>query len=129
MYAHGAPAKLAAIVDWEMATVGDPLLDLGWVIQGWPKDGEEQSNAGYVPMEGMPSRTELLEYYTDVSGRPTDEIAYYEILAGFKLAIVLEGQYSRLKGGQLDNPKIEAFGAIVPDLLSKAAELTHTTRI
>ncbi len=129
MFAHGAPAKLAAIVDWEMTTIGDPLLDLGWVIQGWPTEGEDPSSAGYVPMEGMPTRTELLEHYTDVSGRPTDEIVYYEILAGFKLAIVLEGQYSRLKHGQLDNPKIEAFGAIVPGLLSKAAELAKTATL
>jgi aminoglycoside phosphotransferase (APT) family kinase protein len=127
MFAHGAPARLAAIVDWEMATVGDPLLDLGWVVQGWPREGDDPSTSGYVPMEGMPSRTELLEYYTDVSGRATDEIEYYEILAGFKLAIVLEGQYSRFRHGNLDNPKIEAFGAIVPDLLQKAAALAQSS--
>jgi aminoglycoside phosphotransferase (APT) family kinase protein len=109
-----------------MATVGDPLLDLGWVVQGWPREGDDHSKSGYVPMEGMPSRTELLEYYTEVSGRPTDEIEYYEILAGFKLAIVLEGQYSRFTHGSLDNPKIEAFGAIVPDLLQKAAALARS---
>jgi aminoglycoside phosphotransferase (APT) family kinase protein len=121
MYQHGAPARLAAIVDWEMATVGDPLLDLGWVIQGWPEEGADMSGAGYVPMEGMPQRSELLAHYADVSGRPTTEIAYYEILAGFKLAIVLEGQYSRFKSGKLDNPKIEAFGDIVPGLMLNAA--------
>jgi aminoglycoside phosphotransferase (APT) family kinase protein len=124
MFAHGAPARLAAIVDWEMTTIGDPLLDLGWVIQGWPRDDEEAGDRGYVPMQGMPSRAELLAHYTEISGRPTDEIDYYEILAGFKLAIVLEGQYSRFRHGNLDNPKIEAFGAIVPDLLQKAAVLT-----
>jgi aminoglycoside phosphotransferase (APT) family kinase protein len=129
MFAHGAPARLAAIVDWEMTTVGDPLLDLGWVIQGWPRDDEELSGRGYVPMEGMPKRSELLAHYTEVSGRPTDEADYYEILAGFKLAIVLEGQYSRFKNGGLDNPKIEAFAPIVVDLLSKAAELTRTTSL
>lgn len=129
MFAHGAPAKLAAIVDWEMTTVGDPLIDLGWVIQGWPKDDAEPSDAGYVPMDGMPKRTELLAHYTEVSGRPTNQIGYYEILAGFKLAIVLEGQYSRYKTGKLDNPKIEAFAPIVVDMLSKTAELTKTARI
>jgi aminoglycoside phosphotransferase (APT) family kinase protein len=129
MFAHGAPARLAAIVDWEMTTIGDPLLDLGWVIQGWPRDDEDFGSAGYVPMEGMPSRTELLEHYTEVSGRPTDEIDYYEILAGFKLGIVLEGQYSRYKAGNLDNPKIEAFGPIVLDLLARAAQQTETARL
>jgi len=126
MYQHGAPARLAAIVDWEMVTVGDPLLDLGWVIQGWPAEGADMSNVGYVPMEGMPQRSELLAHYTEVSGRATNDIAYYEILAGFKLAIVLEGQYSRFRSGKLDNPKIEAFGDIVPGLMLKAAELTRS---
>jgi len=129
MFDHSAPAQLAAIVDWEMTTVGDPLLDLGWVIQGWPRDDQNFSNAGYVPMEGMPTRAELLAHYTEVSGRPTDEIDYYEILAGFKLAIVLEGQYSRFKSGGLDNPKIEAFGPIVVDLLHKAADLTRNAML
>jgi aminoglycoside phosphotransferase (APT) family kinase protein len=121
MFEHGAPARLAAMVDWEMATIGDPLLDLGWVIQGWPRDDEDFGDAGYVPMEGMPKRSELLAHYSEVSGRSTADIDYYEVLAGFKLAIVLEGQYSRFVSGALDNPKIEAFGAIVPDLLAKAA--------
>ena len=112
-----------------MTTIGDPLLDLGWVINGWPEDGEDPGDAGYVPMAGMPSRAELLAHYTEVSGRPTDEIDYYEILAGFKLAIVLEGQYSRFKSGGLDNPKIEAFGAIVPGLMTKAADRTRTATL
>jgi aminoglycoside phosphotransferase (APT) family kinase protein len=129
MFKHGAPATLAAIVDWEMTTVGDPLIDLGWVIQGWPRDDEDFTDKGYVPMEGMPKRSELLAHYTEVSGRPTDEIVYYEILAGFKLAIVLEGQYSRFKTGKLDNPKIEAFGPIVVDMLNKTAELARTATL
>lgn len=123
MYEHGAPARLAGIVDWEMATVGDPLLDLGWVIQGWPRDDDDFGDAGYVPMEGMPTRSELLAHYGEVSGRSTADIDYYEILAAFKLAIVLEGQYSRYASGALDNPKIEAFGPIVLQLMEKARSL------
>jgi len=123
MFRHGAPARLAAIVDWEMATVGDPLLDLGWVVQGWPRDDEDFAQVGYVPMEGMPTRSELLAHYEDVSGRSTADIGYYEVLAAFKLAIVLEGQYSRFASGALDNPKIEAFGPIVLQLMEKARSL------
>src|SRR5439155_252715 len=48
MFRHGAPARMAAIVDWEMATIGDPLLDLGWVLMGWPDPDEERAHAGYV---------------------------------------------------------------------------------
>jgi len=122
MFANGGPARLEAIVDWEMTTIGDPLLDLGWILQGWPRDGETAGSGSYVPMEGMPTRSELLAHYSEVSGRSTADIDFYEILAGFKLAVVLEGQYSRYANGQLDNPKIEAFGAVVPGLLAAAAE-------
>ena len=58
MYRHGAPAQLAAIVDWEMGTVGDPKLDLGWMVQSWPEDTRdpEDGEMSYVDMRGMPSR-------------------------------------------------------------------------
>jgi aminoglycoside phosphotransferase (APT) family kinase protein len=129
MFAHGAPARLAAIVDWEMATVGDPLLDLGWVIMGWPGEGDDTSTLGYVDYTGMPTRDELLEYYANESGRSVDEIDYYEILARFKIAIVLEGGYARYVAGGADNPKMEAFGPIVLDMMQKAADLSRTTTL
>jgi len=129
MYRHGAPARLAAIVDWEMATVGDPLLDLGWVINGWPDDPDAPGAAAgaYVDYRGMPTTSELLEAYHDESGRPVDEIDYYVILARFKLAIVLEGGYARVVAGQADNPKMELFGDVVLDMARRAADLAATT--
>ena len=107
MYRHGAPARLAAIVDWEMATVGDPLLDLGWVINGWPDDTSAggQGTVSYVDFTGMPSRDELLDAYATASGRPVDEIDYYVILARFKLAIVLEAGYARVVAGRGRQPQ------------------------
>ena len=68
MYDHGAPARLAAIVDWEMGTVGDPKLDLGWVVQSWPADTRvvERGAASYVDMYGMPSRDAVLAHYAAV---------------------------------------------------------------
>ena len=130
MFQHGAPARLAAIVDWEMATVGDPLLDLGWVIQGWlDDDDEERATGSYVDYTGMPSRTELLDYYSTESGRDTDEIDYYVILARFKLAVVLEGGYARVVQGTADNPKMEAFGDVVLNLAERAADLATTTSL
>jgi aminoglycoside phosphotransferase (APT) family kinase protein len=130
MYRHGAPARLAAVVDWEMATVGDPLLDLGWVINGWPEDtSAAQGSLGYVDYTGMPSRRELLEYYEAESGRPVDEIDYYVILARFKLAIVLEAGYARYVKGEADNPKMAQFGDVVLDMAQRAAELASTTRL
>ncbi len=129
MFAHGAPARLAAIIDWEMATVGDPLLDLGWVVMGWPDEGEDRSGSGYVDYTGMPNRAELLQYYEEVSGRPTDEIDYYVVLARFKMACVLEQGYARYVEGKADNPKMEAFGDVVLDMARNAAELAESTTL
>jgi aminoglycoside phosphotransferase (APT) family kinase protein len=136
MYRHGAPARLAAIVDWEMATVGDPLLDLGWVINGWPDDDAlaastdaESSTLSYVDYGGMPTASELLAYYEKESGRPVDEIDYYVILARFKLAVVLEGGYARVVKGETDNDKMEAFGDVVLNMAQRAADLASTTAL
>jgi len=129
MFRHGAPARLAAIVDWEMATVGDPLLDLGWVIQGWIDPDEDRSTGSYVDLTGMPTRAELLEHYARRSGRDVDEIDYYVILARFKLAVVLEAGYARVVQGSADNPKMEAFGDVVLSLAVRAAELAATTSL
>ena len=97
MFQHGAPARLAAIVDWEMGTVGDPKLDLGWVVQSWPEDttADEDRAGGYVDMTGMPSRTECSAHYAEVSGRQVDDIDYYCVLAKWKLAVVLEQGFQR----------------------------------
>jgi len=129
MYRHGAPARLAAIVDWEMATVGDPLLDLGWVIQGWLDPDEDRSSGSYVDYTGLPSRAELLDAYVAESGRPVDDIDYYVVLARFKLAVVLEAGYARVVQGQADNPKMAAFGDVVLDLSRRAAELAATSTL
>ena len=130
MFSHGAPAELAAIIDWEMTTVGDPLLDLGWVMMSWPTaDGDIDGNSvsSSLSMEGMPSRDEMLDHYETISGRSTEDIDYYIILARFKLGIVLEQGYSRFLAGAGVNPKVEAFGPLVLDLISKASSLAAKT--
>jgi aminoglycoside phosphotransferase (APT) family kinase protein len=125
MFKDGAPAKLAAIVDWEMGTVGDPKLDLGWMIQSWPEDtmASQASQASYVDLRGMPSRSQVLAHYADVSGRQVDDIDYYVILAKWKLAIVLERGFQRAGNDE----KLQAFGPIIVDLMKGAAELAETT--
>jgi aminoglycoside phosphotransferase (APT) family kinase protein len=124
MYRHGAPARLAAIVDWEMGTVGDPKLDLGWMVQGWPSDSDaEEGSMGYVDMRGMPSRDQVVAHYAEVSGRQVDDLDYYLILAKWKLAIVLEQGFQRAG----DDEKLLAFGPVVTDLMVSAAELAEST--
>ena len=125
MFKHGAPARLAAIVDWEMGTVGDPKLDLGWVVQSWPDDttADEDRAGGYVDMTGMPSKDEVLAHYAATSGRQVDDIDYYCVLAKWKLAVVLEQGYQRAG----DDEKLQAFGPIVSELMQAAAELAEST--
>jgi aminoglycoside phosphotransferase (APT) family kinase protein len=124
MFRPGAPARLAAIVDWEMGTVGDPKLDLGWALQGWPEDTvAEGADIGYVDIKGMPGRSELLAYYAEHSGRQVDDIDYYLILARWKLAIVLEQGYQRAG----DDPKLQGFGPVILDLMQRAAELAESS--
>lgn len=127
MFLHGAPARLAAIIDWEMGTVGDPKLDLAWVVQQWPDDRGETVDMGYGDLTGMPTRDELLAYYEEASGRQVDDIDYYVVLARWKLAIVLEQGYARARQDATENEKMLAFGPLVLDLMAGAAELAERT--
>jgi aminoglycoside phosphotransferase (APT) family kinase protein len=93
--------EVAAFIDWEMCTIGDPLLDLGWILVCWP-DPPDPINAGreLAALGGLPTRTELLAAYADAGGRPTHRIDWYAAMACFKLAIVIEGTYSRYLAGR-----------------------------
>ena len=119
---------MAAIVDWEMATIGDPLLDSPG--SSW---GESESRRG--PLRG---RLRRLHRHAVPRGAaralcpglrlPVDEMDYYVILRRFKLAIVLEAGYALRQGGA-DNPKIALFGDVVLDLARKAGALARETRL
>ncbi len=126
MYAHGAPARLAAIVDWEMTTIGDPLLDVGWCLLGY--NGEEPSSDGfYLDMAGMPRRSELLARYEEVSGLSTEHIDYYLVLANWKLGIMLEKTYaaSLAPNSKVAPDVAAAMDPMVLNLMSTAADLSR----
>jgi aminoglycoside phosphotransferase (APT) family kinase protein len=93
--------ELAAFIDWEMCTVGDPLLDLGWMLVCWPLD-PDPINAGsqLAALGGLASRRELLEAYLAAGGRETSRLDWYLAMACFKLGIVIEGTWSRYLAGQ-----------------------------
>jgi aminoglycoside phosphotransferase (APT) family kinase protein len=125
MFRHGAPARLAALVDWEMGTVGDPKLDLGWVVQSWPENPDDPSltGAGYADMYAMPTKDQVVQHYASVSGRQVDDMDYYVILAKWKLGVVLEQGFQRADRDE----KLQSFGPIVLDLMEGAANLAETT--
>lgn len=126
MYDHGAPARLAAVIDWEMATVGDPKLDLAWALHSWPETPEpagDPTDALNALTRGMPPRSALLERYVDVSGRQVDDFDYYLVLAKWKLGVVLEQGFQRAG----DDEKLQVFGPIVLDLFEQAAQIAEST--
>lgn len=92
---------LAAIVDWELTTIGDPLLDLGWLLATWPDmSGTTTSGAvGVQPWTDFPTPEQLVARYAERSDRDLAAIAWYEVLACYKLGIILEGTHARAFAG------------------------------
>jgi aminoglycoside phosphotransferase (APT) family kinase protein len=101
MFSFDGP-DVAAIVDWEMCTIGDPLLDLGWLLATWPgEDGETAGIAGPIGTAGgLPTTAELVDAYAARSDRDVSQINWYATLACFKLGIVLEGTHARACAGK-----------------------------
>ena len=93
--------ELAAFVDWEMCTVGDPLLDLGWMLICWPLETNTITAGGELAaLGGLASRRELLDACHAAGGRETSSLDWYVAMACFKLGIVIEGTWSRYLIGQ-----------------------------
>lgn len=88
-------AELVAVIDWEMCTVGDPLLDLGWLLATWPVLPPQELE----PADGFASKQELVARYASRSSRSVADIRWYEVLANYKLGIVLEGTHARACAG------------------------------
>lgn len=124
MIARDLPGRVAAVVDWELTTIGDPLLDLGHLLSSWDDTATGPGWAHYVDWSrGMPSRAEAAHRYTMRSGRSVDALPYYMALAVFRLAILLEGSYARWVRGQSDTKRHAAFETRVPDLIALAVRI------
>ena len=93
-------AELAAIVDWELATIGDPLIDLGWLLATWPEPDGSGGTMTIMPWHGFPTADELVAHYAARSRRDLSAIGWYRVLAAYKLAILLEGTYARACAGK-----------------------------
>jgi aminoglycoside phosphotransferase (APT) family kinase protein len=100
MFAQVEP-KLAAIIDWELSTLGDPLLDLAWMLTAWHEDDDPPGHGERTALwDRMPSRQEVIDHYGAVSGRSVDDMPWFFVLACYKLGILLEGSYARALAGQ-----------------------------
>jgi aminoglycoside phosphotransferase (APT) family kinase protein len=89
---------VAAIVDWELATIGDPLLDLGHLLATWPGPGSPMSVPGGAD-GGLPNRDEVVDRYAQGTERPLDAVDWYQVLACYRLGIILEGTHARAAAG------------------------------
>jgi len=122
MFAADAPARLITIFDWEMATIGDPLADLGWLMHTWgrPDIVEEGVELPVTALPGFPTREELSERYAEITGREMKNFHFYHVMALWKLALILEGLYVHYKEGTASNPGAADFEFRVPMLLKRA---------
>lgn len=98
MFAPDAP-ELAAVVDWELATRGDPLLDLGWLTATWRDPGEAEHRVAVTPWDGFPTLEEIVDRYLAATGRSAADARWYSVLAPFKLGAILEGSHARACAG------------------------------
>ena len=115
-------SNVAAIVDWELATIGDPLLDLGWILATWPGEDEPMAPIFTVrPWLGFPAPDELLERYRAGSSRDLTAIEWYRTLACYKLGIILEGTHARACAGQADPALGARMHAAATALFERAA--------
>ena len=122
VYAAAPPARLAAILDWEMATLGDPLADLGYLMVFWPQPGEP--NIGGLPQPtqqaGFATREQMVARYRERSGIEVRQLDFYRTLALWKLAILLEGLYKRFKAGKADSQWFAVLEDVVPTMAATA---------
>ncbi|MBB5919100.1 aminoglycoside phosphotransferase (APT) family kinase protein [Actinoalloteichus hoggarensis] len=122
----GVDRRMRAILDWEMATVGDPLTDLGMLLvygRRAPLDGHAPVNSATVP--GFPDEAELVESYAAASGRDVDGLPWYVALGFFKLAVIMEGIHLRHQLGQTAGSGFDGIGDLVEPLASAGRAALH----
>lgn len=119
-----ARARITAVVDWEMATVGDPRADLGYLLSFWPEPGEDVPLAELVTQaDGFPTRAEVVALWEQATGRVAGDTRWFVALAVWKLAILLEASYHRWLAGMAEDPFFARLDDGVPALLARAREV------
>jgi aminoglycoside phosphotransferase (APT) family kinase protein len=119
-----ATARVNAIVDWELATIGDPLLDLGHMLAVWPSMGIAMPP--HLAAAALPDRDEIVHRYAERSGRDVTEVEWYQVLACFRLGIILEGTKARADAGLADRETGDRLHLHSQQLIAQARELAAT---
>ena len=127
MFKWGPPARLAAMIDWELSTIGDPMIDMGWFTGGMRDERfPDLTNAAGLNDPGkFPTRQELVRYYCAGTGRDASEFDYYTLLAGFKSGCLLEYKVAQAEAGILPKETGRFFARIVDQSFKKNAELVR----
>jgi aminoglycoside phosphotransferase (APT) family kinase protein len=123
MLDHARP-RVLALLDWELATLGDPLADLGYLVATYTDAGSPPTVLDLSPVTrstGFPTRAELVERYAERSGRGVGALAWYEVLALWKAAVFCEGLYGRYLRGESADRWTASLAQGVPGLLDAAA--------
>lgn len=120
---------IEAVLDWEMATVGDPLADLGLALcyWSWADKARLKDGQSFTSKPGWYSRDDMVQRYAMQAGRDVSNIRFYEVLGVFKLAVILQQIYYRFRRGQTSDPRFQDFGEDVRRLIDLAASMTGTT--
>ena len=119
-----ANARIAGVLDWELATVGDPLMDLGSALAYWVDRDDEAAFASLrrqpSHLPGMPTRDEFVQRYLELSGRKCNDFTFYAVFGLFRLAVIIQQIWARFRLGQTTNPAFAGFGDAVNTLINRA---------
>jgi aminoglycoside phosphotransferase (APT) family kinase protein len=117
-------ARIVGVLDWELATVGDPLMDLGSALAYWVDRDDEPAFASLrrqpSHLPGMPTREEFVARYLQLSGRTCADFTFYEVFGLFRLAVIIQQIWARYRAGQTTNPAFAGFGDAVNTLINRA---------
>jgi len=125
LWSQHPPPRVLSVVDFEMTTVGDPLIDLAWALIFWPEEGNlialaPPGSPNGIAAEQCQTPAQLVQRYATATGRDLSSFDWYQAFSAWKLAIVLEASYAKFRSGESANPHHEVFGFVVDELLSRA---------
>jgi aminoglycoside phosphotransferase (APT) family kinase protein len=126
------PSRVVAVLDWEMCTVGDPLVDVGLFLTYWTMAGGGDKNSSLRAITHGPgwlTREEIIERYQSKTGRDLSRIMLYETFARFKVAVVIQQIYFRYVQGQTQDERFRHFDQLVLELAREALELAQGSKI
>jgi aminoglycoside phosphotransferase (APT) family kinase protein len=131
MLAPDDPGRIVAVLDWEMATLGDPLADVGLFLLYWgrPEAQFVATGAAISSERGFLDRDEVVDRYARATGRALDDLDFYEVLAMYKLAIIVEGIHARYLMGKTLGDGFEQIGGLVEALAASAIELASKSSV